>query len=533
MNGRAVTLGQLLAMGLLREHEVLGGAGGLDRPVRMVVPGTTVHGIGDLAPNSVVVFGPDQLALDELGTDLALRLARSAGLSGIIAHRPSGKVPLVTRRLADKLNLPLVGVDEVAPAAVAATFDPYVRAPEIAGLRILGTTAQRFQTPPTSANELTRTLSQTLGGPVTLVDGRAGFVAGDSELHRLLAEPEIRARLGGSQAGASTVSLGEADALLLHPVRLERAGQANFWLVARLHTATGALLEPLRQSLAIAALSFAVYVAGNTAALERESRARSLLLGEVLDQTEAPSPRAVERAAALGWRLAGWHTAVQIAVKESGGTARPGELMAELEEELTRGGLTAALVERPDGWAFWTTAQSEPDSVDPRPLLESVRSALLAVVREHAGLSLCAGIGGAWAGTSGIQRSLDEARRACLLAMTEHGVAPVEHVDAVSMKRLLVGWYASGSLRSVAAEIVTPLLEADPSGELVRTLRRYLDQESSVTETAALLGIHRNTVMQRMERIRTLLPVSLDDPDDRIVVHLATRAVGIDWDEHS
>jgi hypothetical protein len=55
-------------------------------------------------------------------------------------------------------------------------------------------------------------------------------------------------------------------------------------------------------------VSFAVYVAGNTAALERESRQRSLLL-EMLDQGEARTPRTVERAAALGWRLAHRRTA--------------------------------------------------------------------------------------------------------------------------------------------------------------------------------------------------------------------------------
>ncbi|GAA5150577.1 PucR family transcriptional regulator [Pseudonocardia eucalypti] len=524
-----VTLGQLLGMGLLTGYEVFGGAAGLDRPVRMVVPGAGVAGIGELSPGSVVVFGPEQLVLDELAADLALRLGRGAGLSGIIAQRPDRPVPLVTRRLADKLALPLVGVEAVAPAAVAATFDPYVRAPEIAGLRILGTTAQRFQTAPTSAEELTRTLAQTLGGPVALVDAESRPVAGDPAAREPLHRPEIRARLAGGRPAAETFPLGSSDVVLLHPVLLDRAGPASFWLVARLSTATGALLEPLRQSLAIAALSFAVYVAGNTAALERESRQRALLLGEILDQGDSPAPRTVERAAALGWRLAGWHTAVQLAVRESRPGTRPAELVEELEEQLSGGGIRARLVERPDGWAFWTTAESEPEALDPGPLLAAVRSALLAVEAAHRGLALCAGVGGAHPGTAGIQRSLEEARQACLLARTEHGAASVEHLDAVSMKRLLVGWYASGTLRSVAAEVLTPLREADPSGELVRTLRRYLDQESSATETAALLGVHRNTVMQRLDRIRKLLPVNLDDPDDRVVVHLAVRAVGVDW----
>lgn len=549
-----VTLGRLLAMGLLSGHEVLGGADGLDRRVRMVVPGTTVAGIEELAPGSVVVFGPDQLVLDDLSADLALRLGRSAGLAGILAELPGRPVPLVTRRLADKLRLPLVGLPAVSPATVAATFDPYVRAPEIAGLRLLGTTAQRFQTAPATPQQLTSTLAATLGGPVALVDAEGRLVSGDEQAHVALEHKEIRAHLDRSRPVPGTFELDAAslpdpapgaaaapstaspDTVVVAPVQLDRDGPAAFWLAARLSALPGALLEPVRQSLGVAALSFAVYVAGHTATLERESRRRSLLLGEILDQVgEAggPAPRTVERAAALGWRLAGWHTAVHLAVKEASDTVRPGELAGELEERLAGCGVRARLVERVDGWAFWTTSESESAAVEPGALRTMLSDALHAVEADHRGLVLCAGVGGGYAGTAGIARSLDEARQACLLARTESG-APgsnmVEHIDAVSMKRLLVGWYGSGTLRSVADEIVTPLLAADPGGELVRTLRLYLDLESSTTLTAARLGVHRNTVMQRIERARRLLSVDLDDPDDRIVVHLATRAVGIDWD---
>lgn len=527
MVGSAVTLAQLLALGLLAEHEVLGGAAGLHRPVRMVVPVGSVHGLSATAPGSVVVFDPAQLALDELSADLALRLAHSAGSAGIIAGRPPRPVPLVTKRLADKLAMPLVGVDALAPAAVAAAFDPYVRAPEIAGLRILGSTAQRFQTPPSSPAELTRTLGQTLGGPVALTDGESRFVAGDPDAHQALSRPEIRAQLDRPRSAPGTFALGETDTLLMQPVQLGPAAPANFWIIARLGTATAALLEPIRQSMAVAALSFAVYLARRAAELEREGRRRSVLLGEILDQAQTPAAGTVERATALGWRLAGWHTGVQVSVRGAARAVR-GELVGELEERLAGAGVPASLVERPDGVVFWTTGQTEADALDPRPLMDSVRTALLAVRSEHPGLWLYAGVGGARAGTAGIQRSLQEARGACLLAGARNEVAAVEHVDAVSMKRLLVGWYSSGPLRAVAAELLAPLLDADASGELVRTLRTYLDAESSATETAARLGVHRNTVMQRVERIRRLMAVDLTDADDRIVVHLATRVVGVE-----
>ena len=329
---------------------------------------------------------------------------------------------------------------------------------------------------------------------------------------------------------AATFPLGGADVALLQPVQRDLAAHAGYWLIARLNTATRALIGPIRQSMAIAALSFAVHLSADAVRSEREGRQRSVLLAAILDAAEAPSARAVERATALGWRLAGWHTAVQVAVARATSMPAPGELVRELEEELTQRQIASSLVERPEGWAFWVTAETEADALEGGGLLTAVQGALQAVEADHVGLSLCAGIGGAHPGTAGIASSLAEARQACLLARTEDGTGVVEHVGAMSAKRLLLGWYAAAPLRAQAVELLAPLTEADPSGELVRTLRRYLDRESSATATAASLQVHRNTVIARIERIRTLLTVDLDDPDDRLVLHLATRVAGVDWD---
>ncbi len=532
MNDNFVTVRQLLGMGLLA-HEVLGGEVGLDRPVRMIVPTVSATEVGALASGSLAVFGPEHLAVEDLAADLVLRLGHSAGLAGIIAERPRRSVPLVTRRLADKLAVPLIVAEGVAPAALAATFDPYVRAPEIAGLRILGTTADRFSTPPSSPEQLTRVLGQAIGGAVVLVDAECRYVAGDESAFELTLRPDIAAHLGGARPTAATFPLGGADVALLQPVQRDITAHAGYWLIARLNTATRALIGPIRQSMSIAALAFAVHLAAGAVQSEREGRQRSVLLTAILDQAEAPSTRAVERATALGWRLAGWHTAVQIAVSRAGTMPPQSELVRELEEELARRSVTSTLVERSEGWAFWVTAETEADALDTAPLLAAVQGTLRAVEADHSGLSLCAGVGGAHAGTAGIAESLGEARQACLLALTEEGTGVVEHVRAMSAKRLLMGWYASAPLRAQAAEILAPLTAADPSGELVRTLRRYLDRESSATDTAASLRVHRNTVIARIDRIRKLLAVDLDDPDDRLVLHLATRVAGVTWADES
>jgi purine catabolism regulator len=161
-------------------------------------------------------------------------------------------------------------------------------------------------------------------------------------------------------------------------------------------------------------------------------------------------------------------------------------------------------------------------------LARKVRRVLLQEERERLLLRLCAGIGRPHQGTSGLQLSLHEADQAYLLAGTQDESGAVEHIDAMNLKRHLVGWYASGPLREVAAELLQPLWTADPAGDLVRTLGCYLDHESSATTTAIVLGVHRKTVLHRLDRIRGLLAADLNRPDERLVAHLATRVAGIE-----
>ena len=69
------------------------------------------------------------------------------------------------------------------------------------------------------------------------------------------------------------------------------------------------------------------------------------------------------------------------------------------------------------------------------------------------------------------------------------------------------------------------MLVSDSDGTLLQTLEVYLDEESSATMAAARLKVHRNTILNRIERLRTLLTVDLDDPEERLAVQLACRVI--------
>ena len=73
-----------------------------------------------------------------------------------------------------------------------------------------------------------------------------------------------------------------------------------------------------------------------------------------------------------------------------------------------------------------------------------------------------------------------------------------------------------------ARSALAPLLEADRDGTLLHTLVSTLDHSERLTEVAADLGVHRNTVAARLERIRAL-GIDPMDPRQRLAIHIAAR----------
>lgn len=68
--------------------------------------------------------------------------------------------------------------------------------------------------------------------------------------------------------------------------------------------------------------------------------------------------------------------------------------------------------------------------------------------------------------------------------------------------------------------------DAEHGMELLQTLETYLD-EPGVSDAAAKLYIHRNTLAYRLERIEKLLQVDLDAPEYRLNLHIAVKSYRI------
>lgn len=78
---------------------------------------------------------------------------------------------------------------------------------------------------------------------------------------------------------------------------------------------------------------------------------------------------------------------------------------------------------------------------------------------------------------------------------------------------------------SLLARSIAALREYDTQHhtDTAKILRMFLENERNATAVASLMHMHRNTVLYHMEKISSLLGVSLDDPDIRLQLILAFK----------
>jgi hypothetical protein len=103
---------------------------------------------------------------------------------------------------------------------------------------------------------------------------------------------------------------------------------------------------------------------------------------------------------------------------------------------------------------------------------------------------------------------------------------PVRY-DELGIYRLLCTIGDMQHLMGFAHDVLGPLLDYDTAHrtELVHTLSIYLHQHGSHKQSARILHLHTNTVAYRIARIETITGLNLNDPDDRLIAHVAVKII--------
>ncbi|MBF6060013.1 helix-turn-helix domain-containing protein [Nocardia terpenica] len=503
-----VSLRQLVAHPVLAGARAVGGPV-VDTAVRRVCvrSGVDASGLGD--GDLIVVAG----LTDSTGwqVEAGIRRCALAGVAGLVLPGgPHG--PLATSvLLAERLGLPLVLLPETAsPHEAALRLAQLVSTPEVVRSEHVLGFLRRIPGRAESLGSVIKAAAEVLQAPVSALSPDGDLVHGDhspAEFRRDLALPQV-------------VVEGETT-FVIHPVR---TGSAPLWLATALTRPAQALVESAQAVLAAAEPWVLAWLATQRLDAERDARARTTLLSDLLRLREEAGPVPRHRAAVLGWRLDGWHMGIYIRrLNES-----PYDNLGDRDEMLRAlgdTGINGPLVEQSDGWVTWHTTKDDPSPQEVDDLLGSIRKAL---ARLGSRLEIAAGVGRGHPGIGGLGRTVDEAREAALsidpttMDTTQDIGTRIAHIDTLGVGRLVRAWTRSRSARALATTLLAPLSDQEL---LLTTLDVYLEHESSVVATAAALGLHRNTVADRIARTQRMLGVNLRDPDDRLAVELACRTL--------
>jgi sugar diacid utilization regulator len=133
-------------------------------------------------------------------------------------------------------------------------------------------------------------------------------------------------------------------------------------------------------------------------------------------------------------------------------------------------------------------------------------------------------------GTAGnLPASFAEAQRALQVRSRLHDPYGVTMHDELGIDRILDDRDGGAEINGFVKQWLGPLLEHDrvKRSELVTTLAAYLDAGGNYDATATALIIHRSTLRYRLGRIRELCGRDFSDPDVRLNLHVAIRALSV------
>jgi sugar diacid utilization regulator len=301
----------------------------------------------------------------------------------------------------------------------------------------------------------------------------------------------------------------------------QRDGSQIFWLIRQKANILGVVLlhDPKRVAdrLDIVALEHAATVlalefAHHRVLAETELRLGRDLVEDLLAGTDDES--ACLRAEALGHNLRVPNT---VTILHWQGGVPGDEIATAARKWASSARMHALAVRRPAMTVLLTDGVPEPSSLH--------RAVAADVTSDQGSI----GIGSAAVTPSELPRSFAEAQRA--LQVQRESMSPYggRLFEDLGLYRILDRASDRPELHDFVMEWLGSLLRYDrkKNADLVTTLTHYLDCGGNYDDAAQSLTIHRSTLRYRLGRIRDISGRDLQDVEDRLNLHLATRIVRI------
>ncbi|MGW0994238.1 PucR family transcriptional regulator [Streptomyces sp. NPDC002523] len=493
---RPLTLAELLRHGPLPETTVHGPA---DPPTEIlsVRIADRVESLDTLQPGTAVVL-VGHVASAAWTVEMALRKAWEHAAACVVAAPTAVRAGSVGD-LADRLGVTLLLV-EGEPLDTAVLLASAVAQPEAGRAALIARAAQRIARAGHRPAPVLAALHDVLPRTsVALTDPSGALLAG---------------RASAVHAAPDSVSVQV-------PVRDPDGGRLAT-LTARSQSRAPDWDTTMAEVLDLAVAPLTAWAAGERLGMERSERAASALLRTVLDRyapdmgaaaaDSEPDP-VLGSAVALGWATDG--PLIAYALRSDGAPAtQAGPLLMAW---WNRAGIGGPLVAYRDVWVCWRTLGG--DEPPAEAFVRAERRLAAAVAGAALPWPVAGAVGGPLESLTALGSVLDDAVAAVGVARP----GTVVRADRAGSAQLLAA-LPRDALRRPAAALLAPLLAADRDGALLRTLAVLLDVGGAPSAAAARLGVHRNTVTARLERLR-MLGCDPDDPELRLPLHVACQVL--------
>jgi purine catabolism regulator len=269
------------------------------------------------------------------------------------------------------------------------------------------------------------------------------------------------------------------------------------------------------------ALVCAVELAKRRAVEAAEQRLKGDFLDMLLTAGATEEPALTRRAREMGYELNRHH--VVAIIELTGGSPQSwAQIGGELRTRLMDAGIQIFLCPHEGALAVLCGANDA-------ALLGSVEQHVQAVRGRAAETSpetrITAGIGWPDARLAGLRRSFAQAQEALLLAQSLFGGDRVLRFGDLGLYHLLCRLQGHDELDEFYEQTLAPLAEYDAghNTQLVPTLEAFFAHHGNVSQAAESLYLHRNSLLHRLERIREISGLDLDDADDRFSLQLALK----------
>ncbi len=306
--------------------------------------------------------------------------------------------------------------------------------------------------------------------------------------------------------------LGMTMERIVAPIIVAREIMGYIWLIAGERQLTD--LDEL--AIDNAATVAALIMLKDDAVRQAELALRGDLLDQLLRASGPPSAELAERAHQFGFQL---HRAYQVLALEAKPLAasRPFSLMRRVEEWLSQEGIPGLVVPRNERLMVVLHSHSPPSgTATAERMLQSL---------QLPAEPIRIGVGSAVGELESLHASYDQANEALEIMHALGEVEGIRSFDELGALHWLYHLPRHAREGNRFLEAIEQLAEHERthSSKLLSTLAAYLRHGTVSAEAAQALGIHRNTLGYRLDRIAELIEMDLKDPITRLNLHVALQ----------